>query len=316
MALLAAPRLGVPPRPPRAIAEPPPSRLELPPPAATPGPISAPVRTRNYAADTLNAYAPVTPEQASVLGPIPGAGEYASGSQPDPFAGFNFQTVAAQQPSSPGGPVDYQALLAGDPILGQTLAGYNAQGVQNMAQLTAAQQRALIQYGMVPAGQLPGVNGIDPTTQQLAEQNTTAGTSTVAALRRAYQQAQQGSDASLAARGILRSGAYGQHAAENLQGYTQAGYQSSQQLLDYLQGLYSGYLSQQQALQGQGVQATNDALARLIQQIQAGQIGAGAPPSSAPSAPSAPYQPPPPNPGGPPLYVPGMITQPGQAYAY
>ena len=37
------------------------------------------------------------------------------------------------------------------------------------------------------------------------------------------------SDASLAARGILRSGAYGQHAAENLQGYNQGqGYNQQQ----------------------------------------------------------------------------------------
>lgn len=196
-------------------------------------------------------------------------------------------TAAGTSPLSGAGtaPVDYQKLLADDPLLGQALAGYNAQGVQNQAQLSAAQMRALIQYGQVPSMSLPGSPSVDPATQQLASQNTAAGTSTVAALRRAYNLQQQGSDASLAARGILRSGAYGQHAAENLQGYNQAGYQADQQLLDYLQGLYSGYLSQQQTLQGSSVQATNDALNRLLAQIQAGQISGAAaqpPPAAAP----------------------------------
>jgi hypothetical protein len=185
--------------------------------------------------------------------------------------------VAPPPPSS--GP-DYGALLANDPILGQALAGFNAQGVQNKAALTAQQQRALIQYGRVPSLDLSAYGAsIDPTTAQLAAQNTAAGTSTVANLQRAYQLAQQGSDASLAARGMLRSGAYGQHSAENLQGYNTAGYQADQQLMDYLQGLYSGYLQQQQGLQSQGASATSDALSRLIQQIQAGQITGGqAPP--------------------------------------
>jgi hypothetical protein len=172
-------------------------------------------------------------------------------------------------------PIDYQALLANDPILGQTLAGYNAQGIQNQDQLVAGQQRALIQRGVVPTGNLPGVSGIDPTTAQLAAQNTAAGTSTQANLTRAYQQAQQGSDNSLAARGILRSGAYGQHAAENLQGYNQGGYQADQQLMDYLQGLYSGYLQQQQALRGQATTATTDAATRIFEMIKAGQISGG-----------------------------------------
>jgi hypothetical protein len=195
------------------------------------------------------------------------------------------QAAAPAAPASPA-PVDYNALLASDPILGQTLAGYNSQGVQNQAQLTAQQQRALIQFGKVPSINLSAYGAsIDPTTAQLADQNTAAGTSTVANLQRAYQQAQQGSDASLAARGILHSGAYGQHAAENLQGYNQAGYQANQQLMDYLQGIYSGYLQQQQNLQSQGAQATNDALTRLIQQIQAGQITGGVPAAAPPPPP-------------------------------
>lgn len=177
----------------------------------------------------------------------------------------------------PTSSVNYQQLLANDPILGQALSGINASGIQNQGQLQAAQQRALIQRGTVPTSNLPGVSGIDATTAQLAAQNTQAGTSTQANLTRAYQQAQQTDYASLAARGLLRSGASGQHAAEDLQNYNQAGYSADQATTDYLQGLYSGYLQQQQALQSQGVSASNDALNRLIAQISAGQISGGAP---------------------------------------
>jgi hypothetical protein len=186
-----------------------------------------------------------------------------------------YQTTTPPPPATSS--VDYGKLLAGDPILGQALAGINANGVTNQAQLQAAQQRALIQYGGTPAGPLPGGATIDPTTAQLAAQNTAAGTSTTANLSRAYQQAQQTDNASLAARGLLRSGAFGQHAAEDLQNYNQAGYQATGALTDYLQGLYSGYLQQQQALQAQSASASNDALNRIITQIQAGLISGGTP---------------------------------------
>lgn len=177
------------------------------------------------------------------------------------------------------GVVDYTTLLANDPFLSQTLRGNQAQGVQNLAQLNAQRQRALIGFGKVPAvsdaavGDLSGA--IDPTTQALANQNTQAGTSTVAQLLRAYQQKQEADTANLAARGILRSGAYNQHSTENLGGYNTAQSQATGQLLDYLTGLYQGYLQQQQALTGAGTQATSDALARLIAEIQAGLVGGG-----------------------------------------
>jgi len=208
------------------------------------------------------------------------------------FAAPNVKTpvtppVTPAAPPAPA-PFNYGDLLKNDPILGQALAGINASGVQNQAGLNAAQQRALIQYGSVPSVSLPGVNQIDATTRQLAAENTQAGTSTTASLQKAYQQAQQGSDASLAARGLLRSGAYGQHAAENLQGYNQGQYQATNALTDYLQGIYSGYLQQQQTLQQSGVGATNDALNRIIQLIQAGYYTGG---TAAPPPPTAPPPP-------------------------
>lgn len=166
----------------------------------------------------------------------------------------------------------YTDLLKNDPILGQQLSGYNASGVSNQAALNAAQQRALIQYGSVPGGALPGVTGIDQTTRDLADQNTAGGLSTLAKIRAGYQQADQASVASEAARGILHSGAYGQHAAENLLNYNQAQDTGTQTLLDYLSGLYNGYLQQQQTLQQQAASSQGDALSRIISQITTGQI--------------------------------------------
>lgn len=179
-------------------------------------------------------------------------------------------------PSTGSGGLDYTTLLQNDPLLKQTLAGLNASGVSNQAGLEAAQQRALIQYGGVPsAASLPGVTGIDQTTRDLAGQNTSAGLSTLAKLGQAHQLADQASVASEAARGILHSGAYGQHAAENLQTYNQGQDTATQQLLDYLNGVYSGYLGQQQTLQGSAAGASNDALTRLIAEIQAGLVTGG-----------------------------------------
>lgn len=169
----------------------------------------------------------------------------------------------------------YQQQIGNDPILGQQLAGFNASGVSNQAGLNAAQQRALIQYGGVPDPALLakyGVAGIDATTSDLASQNTASGLSTLAKIGNAYKQADQSSVASEAARGLLHSGAYGQHAAENLLNYNQEQDTGTQALLDYLSGIYNGYLSQQQSLQNSAASAQGDALTRLIAQINAGQI--------------------------------------------
>lgn len=199
-------------------------------------------------------------------------------------------------PSTGSGGLDYTTLLQNDPLLKQTLAGLNASGVSNQAGLQAAQQRALIQYGGVPsAASLPGVTGIDQTTRDLAGQNTSAGLSTLAKLGQAHDLADQASVASEAARGVLRSGAYGQHAAENLLNYNQGQDTATQQLLDYLNGIYSGYLGQQQTLQGSAASASNDALTRLIAEIQAGLVTGGGPPAP-------PVTPPPPP--APPLQAP------------
>lgn len=189
---------------------------------------------------------------------------------------------------------NYQALLRGYPGLASQLAAINAQGTANTANLTALRRRALIQYGQIPA-QLSsvltgGVNAdIDQLTRDLAGQATQGGVSTVAQLQRAYQQANQGDLASLAARGLLRSGATGQHLNENLGEYQRQQYGAQQQLQDQLAQAYQGYLGQQQQQRQSVYDATQGALQGIVGQINAGLIGGGtsaAPPRRA-SAPGS-----------------------------
>lgn len=200
----------------------------------------------------------------------------------------------AQTQTTVGG-TDYASQLANDPGLQSQLAAINAQGTSNAANLTAEQQRALAQYGQIPdnlgqyAGSIGQVN-VDQTTRDLANAATQGGVSTVAQLLKAYQNQQQGDNASLAARGMLRSGALGQHANLDLTAYQQSQYDATQKLLDYLGSAYQNFLGQQSQGQTAAANATNQALQNLIAQINAGQLGA-APngPVNAPDT-SQPYQ--------------------------
>ncbi len=233
--------------------------------------------------------APFKAPAAPKLAPNSGYGMLNPGTTNPAYPAVNTVNTPPPPPAAPAAPsFNYTDLLKNDPILGQALAGFNASGVTNQAQLQAGQARALIQRGLVPQGTLPGVSQIDPTTAALAAQNTKAGTSVEAGLQRGYTQTRQSNDASLAARGILRSGAYGQHAAEDLQGLNTGEYQADQATMDYLNGLYAGYQQQQQALQQSAVSASQDALNRIIAQIQAGQLAGGT--AEPPAAPPAPVQ--------------------------
>lgn len=182
-------------------------------------------------------------------------------------------TAAGLGPSTGG--FDYTTLLNNDPILRQTLAQIKQAQAADQAALNGTEQQALIGYGQVPGSlaQIPGLaSAVDQTTRDLADQNTKSGLSTYARLQEAYKQAVQGTNSSLAARGLLRSGAFGQDNAQDLLGYNQAQSTAVGQLNQYLQGVYNGYLGQQQALMQQESEAYNNALAQLIAEIQAGLI--------------------------------------------
>ena len=189
---------------------------------------------------------------------------------------------------SPGGPPAatdpgltgaawYQQMLANDPQLQAILAGISAQQQAYQGQMTAAQQQALEQYGEIPAGLLNGTpyaGLFTPTVQGIADANTAGGVSTVAQLQKALADANLSSSDSLAARGLLHSGAFGQHANTNLQGYNVANYNALQTLLGGLGTDYSNYLGQQDTLNQQSSTATSDALTRILNQIAAGTLTA------------------------------------------
>ncbi len=169
--------------------------------------------------------------------------------------------------SYPGAAPNYSALIGGDPAYRQTVANANASGIQNQAGLAAAQNRAQIQYGYAP--------GASATIQGLAGDATRGGISTIAQLAKQYGGSQAYAGENLAARGLSRSGELGQRFNANLQAGQQRSYKASQDLTDYLAGLRSTYLQQQDTLRNQVSQARSDALDRVIAQIRAGTIGQG-----------------------------------------
>lgn len=246
---------------------------------------------------------------------------YRKGSSAPYVSPTPYQTpTATTATTAPGSTVDWKALLENDPILGQSRVNIAAAGIGNQADLTAARRAAIASYGSVPGNLGNAAGDIDETTRQLAAQATSGGVSTIARLQRALNLANEGDVANVAGRGLLRSGATGQHLSDNLLGYNVAGFDAQQKLLDYLNGLWQGYQEQQQALQGQGVQAQADALSRLIEQIKAGLLSGGGsgPPAAPPAAPpvSQPdYLTLPSRTAEPRTFPVGTILQAGKAYA-
>lgn len=164
------------------------------------------------------------------------------------------QVADTPDASDPGGSwniPDYGALLGQH--MAPVEADARAESIADRASRNAGFRRAAIAFGELPdvAGiaqalglslsDLGDVFGSD--TAALARGNTQAGTSTVARLGEAHQDAARGITNALASRGILRSGETGfQQSRENLN-YTRAQYDARNRLLDYLSGLQSGFVS-------------------------------------------------------------------------
>lgn len=250
-----------------------------------------------------------------------------------PFAGGGPNTATYAQPASPAAPAppavaaapqdpgvppaapppaipNINTILGGDPVFQQFLASLNAAGVQSAAQRDAAAQRAIAQFGGTPSfANIPGgsslLSGINlGDAQQLAARNTTAGLSTVARLQQADQDAVRGINNSLAARGMFRSGETGFQLGRENQNYTQAQYDATQKLVDYLSGVQSAYTQAEQARQQAQYQAQQTALGNWLNLNPT----FGAPPPGA--APPAPPPPGPPQPPAPPPPVPVVSGRP------
>jgi hypothetical protein len=204
-------------------------------------------------------------------------------------------SVVATGPSSPGGVAATPAIAGSDysqqvaDLVAPTARAVSAQGVTNLANLSAQRRQAIAQFGYVPAnlsGQLQGdVNAdVNDETRGLADAATASGVSTYAQLQKAYHDQQSSDWANLAARGMVHSGAAGQHAQADLLAYNQGYEGSMQKLMDALQGYYQTYLTAQATGQQSLADATSTALQQIVAQIQAGQY-------QSPVA-ATPYQPP------------------------
>jgi len=162
-------------------------------------------------------------------------------------------------------PDEIFAAAKGDPRYVSGTAAAQAQQNANLQNLLENSRRAMIQLGYIPQGFNDVYGVLNPETRSLIEQNTGAGLSTYARLRRARDMAVRALKRQLAARGALRSGELGfglndldlqnrQQTADAFSnlfdkygqmvgGYTQAGQSILQQQQNLLNTIY-GDLSQ------------------------------------------------------------------------
>lgn len=186
----------------------------------------------------------------------------------------------AGTPGVPGEPSvapyipDYASLIKADPTLIQNEADLRASDIANLSQRNAAFQRDVIGYGKLPdladaskqlgidQGSLASV--LDPATGKLAEENTTAGTSTLARLNADNTKAIIGLRNALAARGIYNSGETGYQLGQQNQAYTNSQFDAAARLLDAMAGQQGSYLSAYQQLQMALASARESAAGRIM----------------------------------------------------
>ena len=148
-----------------------------------------------------------------------------------------------------GGPVDYASLIKNDPLFSQFRADLGAQGIADAGSRRAALNQALVAFGeVIDPSALSSQLGfnvageIDPTTAQLAAQNTQAGTSLSARLVKQNKDNIRAIKNALAARGALRSGETGHQLNEEQLRFSQGQYDARAQVLDYLKGVQAAYV--------------------------------------------------------------------------
>jgi hypothetical protein len=178
-----------------------------------------------------------------------------------------------QQPGGAGANVgSYLNILNSDPILQQTLADLQAGGISDRSQADTLSQRALVQFGEVPA--LEGLDAklagpdfarIAGMARPLAEANTQSGMSVVARMEKLRKDNVRAIKNALAARGALRSGEAGYQLGEEQTRYGQAQYDARAQLVDLLSGIEAGYANAQRQRQGQAGTAYGNAFTGAVQ---------------------------------------------------
>lgn len=170
-------------------------------------------------------------------------------------------------------PIDYKQLIANDPIYKQMQADLSAQGISDAAGRDAAFRRAAINFGFAPDASALNSLGInndlygnifDQSTRDLAAKNTQQGLSIKARQDEAYKNNVRALKSALRARGLLQSGELGTQLQDAQKAYDRAGYDSTNELLDYLAGAQQGFVAAERARQAQLSAGLQDATARQL----------------------------------------------------
>jgi hypothetical protein len=178
--------------------------------------------------------------------------------------------TAGQQPGM--GTNSYLDILRSDPIYSQTLADLSAQGISDRSQADTLAQRALVQFGEVPA--LEGLDArlagpefarISGVARPLAEANTQSGMSIVARMEKLRKDNVRAIKNALASRGALRSGEAGYQLGEEQQRYSTAQYDARSQLVDLLAGIEAGVAAGSRQRAGAQGQAAQTAFGNAVQ---------------------------------------------------
>lgn len=178
----------------------------------------------------------------------------------------------------PGSTPDYGSLIQADSLFKQLQAELASQGIGDAATKDEFLVRALSGFGrqfdQTQASQAfgadfvnragPGFADVLSKSNALAGQNTAAGVSTTARLDKSFQDRIRQIKNSLASRGLLQSGELGYQLGETQQARTQAEYDATQQLLDYLSQGVGQYTASERARQAALRQGLGEATDRTI----------------------------------------------------
>jgi hypothetical protein len=202
-------------------------------------------------------------------------------------------------------PSSYQNRIRNDPWFMQQQALLQAQSAADAALLRQRLSQMLVQFGQVPEGYSSPY--MDATVPGLAQQNTQAGTSLLARLMKAAQDARLQTVNQLAARGILSSGETGYQLGELALAQKQAEYDARTGVLSQLNELQAGNASAElarklaeidAAMAAYGRQSSNPANTGLggMYPVSSGGFGGGGSTGGGvntpvPSTPPAPQQP-------------------------
>lgn len=170
---------------------------------------------------------------------------------------------------------------AGDPGYQAALAAQLQGNAQSDSALKAAREQLLIQFG--DPNLAAQFQNLDPSIKALIQANSSSGNSVISRLQQAQQQNQATALHSLAARGLLRSGALGGDESRVAQDYGHNLYDAQQNVLGQLHGALQTYLQQKQGNQDTANSALQSAYQNYIS-TPALYTGAGAPTQAAPGA--------------------------------